>query len=624
MLQPAGSGELVSFFKAQIGKRVAQGLDGTLGTVPPSSSGAVFSAGPSAPVSGTVLQEAGVDEDDRLKTDGTMLYALHPTRYESGVLVPERLSTARIQADGSLVDLGALSLPANGNVGGMYLASEAKRLALITQAGYGAAQALIALPPQAVTIDIYGTAEGAKPSPQHKVEISGQLIGSRRIGNILYVATKWSPDLSIYRLPANSTPDRVSTTLAALTAPAILPKFRIDGGPVQPLMAESDCMVQPANASLNLQLTTVTAIDLASPTLARTNRCFAGDGNMLYMSPTHVYIASSQQYWIASAFTSFMMPTVFPNDATTDIHKFSLKGMLVEYRGSGQVQGHLGWDVEKMPYRMSEHNGDLRVLTYTGDIGRSATTPGSKPSPATLTVLRENAAGGSLHVVGKLPNPQRPAPLGHEGEQIYAVHFAGTRGYLVTFRRTDPLYVLDLADPTDPKAVGELAMPGFSDYLFPLANGKLLGVGKDATDLGLQQGIKIALFDVTDAAQPRMLASRTLGTRGSYSALDASRHGLNLLHLGSKTRVALPVFVVETPGAAFGATTSYQGLSRWEVDTVAGTLVERPLMLATRFDGTAADGERYNRYQLASERAAQSAIATYYLSGGTVVWKLEP
>lgn len=621
MLQEAASGDLVSYFKAQIGKRVAQGLDGTLGTVP-SSGGAVFSAGPT-PVSGTVLQEAGVDEDDRLKSDGSMLYALHPSRYENQAWTPERLSTSKIQADGSLADLGSVNLAVEG-VGGMYLAGEAKRLAVISRPGYGTVQplALIALPPQAVTIDIFGTADGAKPAPLHKVEITGQLIGSRRIGNILYLATKWSPDLTAYRLPASSTPAQVSTTLAPLAAPQILPKIRIDGGPVQPLMADTDCMLQPANASLSLQLTTVTAIDLASPTLARSNRCFAGDGSMLYMSPSAVYIASSQQYWIANTFTTFMAPTALPQDATTDIHKFALNGLQVEYRGSGQVQGHLGWDVEKMPYRMSEHQGDLRVITYTGDTGWSSAPAATvKPSPATLTVLRENAATRSLGVVGKLPNAQRPQPLGHEGEQIYAVHFAGPRGYLVTFRRTDPLYVLDLADPADPKAVGELAMPGFSDYLFPLANGKLLGVGKDATDLGLQQGIKIALFDVADAARPRMLASQTLGTRGSYTALDGSRHGINLLDAGGgKTRVALPVFVNESAQSRVG----YQGLARWEVDTVAGTLTERSLMLATRFTGTSADAELYARFRLDQERSAQSAKATYYLSGGAVSWTTLP
>jgi uncharacterized secreted protein with C-terminal beta-propeller domain len=110
--------------------------------------------------------------------------------------------------------------------------------------------------------------------------------------------------------------------------------------------------------------------------------------------------------------------------------------------------------------------------------------------------------------VGELPNAARPQPLGKPGEHLYASRFIGARGYLVTYRLTDPLYVLDLSDPGDPKMAGELHVEGYSDYLFPVSDTLLLGVGKDAVVDGgagdgrfaWYQGVKVSLIDVSEPA----------------------------------------------------------------------------------------------------------------------------
>src|SRR5204863_1681553 len=82
--------------------------------------------------------------------------------------------------------------------------------------------------------------------------------------------------------------------------------------------------------------------------------------------------------------------------------------------------------------------------------------------------------------------------------------FIGDRGYVVTFRQTDPLFVVDLADPTDPHVVGELSIPGFSNYLFPLDDDHLFSIGRDATAQGGVQGLALQIFDVTDPASPEL------------------------------------------------------------------------------------------------------------------------
>jgi hypothetical protein len=197
------------------------------------------------------------------------------------------------------------------------------------------------------------------------------------------------------------------------------------------------------------------------------------------------------------------------------------------------------------------------------------------PSPATLTVLREATSGKLLQVVGQLPNRERPQAIGKPGEQVYAVRFIGDRGYVVTFRQVDPLYVLDLSKPNDPMAAGELTIAGFSDYLFPVGptgGGLLLGVGKDADERGITTGVKVALFDVADASKPTQKSTVTIGGAGSQSALDSSRHGIDLFTRGNQTRVVLPVESIQRSSTVGGVWTRSSALQRFEVDATTRTM----------------------------------------------------
>ena len=517
-LAAAAPGELAAYFRSRLAQRATQDASATLAAA--GVSAAVPRGASSQGWAGTWLQEQGVDEDDRIKTDGTMVYALHAAYTVNGETTPARLTAQRRQTDGSLGSRTTTTLNPDFPPHGMYLATGRGRLAVLGQkvghdvvatvaAPVASQLALPNVPPsqRKLALDIFSTADAGRPLPASRIEIDGALVGSRMIGNVLYVVSAWTPDVSIYNLPANSTPAQVTAALASLGASDLLPRIHVDGAAAQPLVSEADCYLQPANASPGLQLTTITALDLATPSLARSSRCFVGGVDAMYMSAQNVYFASSRGYWVGGD----AWVAAFPRDARTDIHKFALQGTQISYRGSGEVPGHLGWDAEKKPYRMSEYNGDLRVLTFTGETGWAAlpaalTLPRPLASPATLTVLRENAAQRSLAAVATLPNSQRPVALGHVGEQVYAVHFAGPQAYVVTFRRTDPLYVLDLSNPADPKTAGELAMPGYSEYLYPLPGNKLLGVGRDATPDGRALGLKLALIDVADPAQGQRAA----------------------------------------------------------------------------------------------------------------------
>lgn len=621
-LRVAGQGEIATYFRARIQRMNAQGGHPLTqpGLAMPTTASAPASAEQST-YAGAPLQEQGVDEEDLLKASGSMLYSLHQPRWQEGTRRPGALAAARVLADGALASLARQDFPAEQVPQGMYLADEIGRLAVLTQKhGYGVLLPTLGMSninapsgstigtPPAIGVHLYRTSPLAAPAAQQTVELDGRLLGSRRIGNVLYVVSTWTPSLSGHLTAADGTQELVKAALSKLDSAALLPSMRINGGAAQPLVQEPSCLLQPDNASLALQITTITVFDLATPDVAPNSRCLVGDSNAIYMSRESLYLATSRQAWVAGA-TSL---TVFPDQTSTDIHKFALEGTRVEYRGSGQVRGHLGWEPDKVAQRMSEYEGNLRILSFTGQTGRgAASTAQATPSPATLSILREDTVSRSLVNVASLPNSARPGAIGHPGEQVHGVHFAGPRAYVVTFRRTDPLYVLDLSTPSDPKVAGELNMPGYSDYLFPLADGQLLGVGRDASLDGVVAGIKVALFDVKDAAQPRLQSQLVMGGRGSYSALEHSRRGISILPVGNRSRIALPVWLSDAAGNS-GA----HGLARLEANLASGTLVNHTLV--------AAPSSNQPWGTLAAERALQSVHGSYYLTGDQVIYSPLP
>jgi hypothetical protein len=632
----------------------------------PAAAGATAVAADAATFSGTRLQEVGVEEDDLVKTDASMLYALSMPYWTGTTTVPAQLQARQRQADGQLAAAAKLGLGSDISHTGFYLASSAQRLAVLGQTSYsGLAQPGIATPAappslpavstspvyvafsSKIALDVVSLSNPGSLSITHRIRIDGQMVGSRMVGSTLYVVSTWNPDLSRYALPANASATEADTRLAGLSSGDVLPTIQVDNQPSQPLLPDTDCYVQASNASSRVQITSITAFDLGSPSVARSSRCFVGEAFGMYMSPSNVYLSSSRFY----TYPTDASAAVFSAGGTqTDIHKFALQGAQITYKASGVVPGHLGWDREKLPSRMSEYQGDLRVVSFTGERGWnfaaplplvlpppptstgsgsvavttatgtaiSATPSQALPvSPATLTVLRENTSKG-FDSVGSLPSTRRPAPLGKPGEQVYAVQFVGPRAYVVTFRQTDPLYVLDVSDPADPKTLGELAMPGFSDYLYPLGDKLLLGVGKDANNAGQLGGVKVALMDVTDPTRPAVINSSIIGYRGSYSALDFSRHGINIFQQGSVFRVALPARVNDSP---FGSP-SYQGLHRYEVDSVAKTMVSKPTLKSINFPAPGVFAPNLAQFDISSDRSVQIGVNLYYFSGGAFLASL--
>ena len=229
----------------------------------------------------------------------------------------------------------------------------------------------------------------------------------------------------------------------------------------------------PWRQGLNFML----SFDLAHGLAERGSVGVMSDQPMVYASIGSLYLATPDRQWW-----------------NTNIHRFDISDPLQpSYFGSGAVRGQL-----LSQWSMSEHDGYLRVATTIQD---------RWPTVSNVFVLEAVGEGdeGSLEQVGLVSG------LGVT-EEIKSVRFAGPVGYVVTFRLTDPLYVLDLSDPTNPQTLGELKIPGFSKYLHPLSGGLLLGIGRDADpETGWERGLQASLFDVSDPANPTLLTVLPLG-----------------------------------------------------------------------------------------------------------------
>jgi len=225
-----------------------------------------------------------------------------------------------------------------------------------------------------------------------------------------------------------------------------------------------------------------------------------------------------------------------------------------------------------------------------------------------LFVLREDVTNNDkLSILSQLPNKDRPKAIGKPGEDVYAVRYFGGYAYIVTFRNTDPLYAINLKSPEDPFIEGELTIPGYSDYLHPINDNLLFGVGREATEEGRLLGVKMALFDVTDKSNPVTIKSMTLGKRSSDTAASNDHHAFTILsdYETGIHRVALPVTVYDrevTKVYEHDSFTyydwSYTGLQLLEVDDGSQSTVAS---MSNAGVMKAAESSSENKYRYSSE-----------------------
>lgn len=570
------------------------GVSGQEGASSPDRSQPVYST--------TILQESGVDEADLIKSDGRHLYVAVKSPYPYYGFMERMMAPVMTDGTGGssggedpfyqayankirvmelsdsppdASEVAVIGLTTSSIVDSLYLVTDrgeglSNLLAVIGTGSYGTPMDYWFMPwywrNGKTALELFNVSDPAKPSGVISLEIDGYLISSRRIGETLYIVSRYTPYIEGY-LPYPSTEEEKQDNailLAGASLSDLLPDIRINGEGKGDLITPEKCYLppMPEDTVTTPDIITITAIDLASPDTPRSS-CIVGQAEAVYVSPQSLYLATTRYRYVpmplsgdttlsVSAVVGMTVSYMSP-EVETDLHKFSLDASQPVYSGSGVVPGHLGWEQDKKSFRMGEKDGYLRIATSLGETWDDS-------AQTMLTVLRESetAGEGRLVEVSRLPNDAHPEPIGKPGERLYAARFLGDRAYLVTFRVTDPLYVIDLKDPADPYIAGELKISGYSDYLQPINENMLLGIGKDAVpdETGgwgdgrgaWYQGIKLALFDVLDPANPREVNSIVIGRRGTDSDALMDHHAFAYIPPldGKPARLALPVRLHDT------------------------------------------------------------------------------
>lgn len=511
---------------------VAASADGAARSSGESSTGAAVGSGPT----GTNVQEQGVDEPDSAKTVGDLILALSHGR----------LQVLRTGAEPEL--LGSASL--GQDTWGSELLVDGDRVLVIasrSQGRGGPADSRMIMPAHqgTTTTLLFDISTPASPRLLEQLDLDGRYLSARLADGAVRLVTSSTPSPESVHTqepfgPAQERAALEENRRRARTVPLeqVLPRLvrRDEDGRVLTDRAAVGCDdVRHAPSPRGASTLLVTTLDLDRGLAPRDTTAVTTDGELVYASADRLYVATSR--WGTTAPVDDLRPSDtgtadIEQQVTTELHAFDTSSAeRTAYAGSASVDGYvLG------RWALSSYDGHLRVATTS-----APPWGGGQPTSSSVIVLEERPDG--------LIQTGRVNDLGI-GERIYAVRYFGDLATVVTFRQTDPLYVIDLRDPAAPKKLGELKIPGFSTYLHPVGDELLLGVGQDADEQGRVTGFQVSLFDLSDRAKPTQVDRLSLGQGWSPAGDDSRAFGYDV-----QRRTALLPFTVwdrEPTSAALG------------------------------------------------------------------------
>ena len=544
----------------------------------------------------TNLQEEGVDEGDILKNDGTYIYSVDNSAQKVVVSSFEKI----VKQDYKPITTIDLS---GKNIVAIYL--QDSRLVVISneqlyyilaakraQSSDGATPDESILPPQkdesGVDIDIFDVSSVDNITKISSYKISGNYQESRVIDGKLYLISQYSPQLT-YEYPkiyvdtlcSSIDQTKISATCSGSTGGS--------GVPVEPQIAddgsarlaqddgceysqeyllwnENRCYKysydekgaftydyeNPTITSENLE-PTITKNGTTKANLLEPSRFYAPyklnqaanitsisqfdlqSGayklNSAFLGNTHTYYASRNAlYLVSSEYPRYYNYIDYKEQQS--IYKFALDEN-ISYIAKGSVEGRA-----LNQFSLGESGEYLRIATSSG----WSWWQGGVTTNSVYVLKADN--NQELHVESSLTG------LGESGESIKAVRFMGNRGFVVTFRQTDPLYTLDLSDPLAPKVAGELKIPGYSSYLHVVDENRLLSIGRNADSEGRTQELQVQLFDISDFTQPKLADKVAIGDQYSYS--EAEYNSRAFTYRASDLKFGLPYRSYSPSSSTYG------------------------------------------------------------------------
>ncbi|MGB3262222.1 beta-propeller domain-containing protein [Paenisporosarcina sp.] len=461
-----------------------------------SEKSAPSSSGGDAEHSETNNQVEGVDESDMVKTDGKFIYSL----------LNGRVIVTDIQNPANMKKMVELSYDAEFYPTQLFLHENTlivlgdRHVPYDYEETSGEVSNKMMMPFNSSTnVRFYDVKNPKNPKLVREIGAEGYLNGARKTGEMLYFVTNVMPNF--WMLEEGGDVELRPYTFDSAKEEKTSP------------MSLSDLSILPG--TMEGTYSVITAMNLANPEQSQVmTKGYLGGSNAMYMSKEALYLTAPIYMPSTENENKSSVDMIWnPRETNTEIFKFKLDGSDVKFVSSGEVTGML-----LNQFSMDEHDGYFRVVTTKGFAWDT-----EELSENNLFIL-----DAGMKKVGSIEGLAK-------GERIYSARFMGDKAYMVTFKETDPLFVMDVSNPSAPKVLGELKIPGFSNYLHPLDENHLIGFGYDTKSIPgengsppriITGGMKISLFDVTDFANPKEKDVEILGGQGTYSPLQYDHKAL--------------------------------------------------------------------------------------------------
>ncbi len=334
---------------------------------------------------------------------------------------------------------------------------------------------------------VYDITDRAEPKEKGRYEQDGYYLSSRLIGNRVYVFSNYN--VNIYQDEE-------------IVRNECVPQCGINGKMAR-IPAEDISVMRSTDRTGYL---VIGSVNFYGEELSPTSKAVLGGGEQSYCTKDTLYISNSVYDYELYTEQQLTDEEISVDMGRTEIFAFLLNEGRIEYKNYGTVSG-----IVDDQFSMDEYNGYFRVATTVGWNGYSI-----------VTVLDK-----SLKRVGELTKIA-------EGESIYSVRFIGDTAYVVTFENTDPLHVIDLSDPKNPKILGQLEVPGFSTYMHPVGDKYILGIGQERDEngefIGDEMNTKLSVFDISDPMNPTQVSKQVLD---GYCMAQDNHKALTVLPDGS-------------------------------------------------------------------------------------------